>query len=245
MIDYLEKLGESTNLQQVWELHCEAMKARGFDRMIYGFTRFATQRGAGELEDALFLSSHDDEYFDRYIGEKMFLNAPVTHWALDNVGAMSWGKLWTAPENLTPEELEVIAYNRAMGVTAGYTISFPAPSPRSAGLIAMAGRPGLSQDELDETWAVHGREIMIMNNMAHLKITSLPQVTQRPKLSKRQREVLEWIGEGKSNQDVATIMGVSVPTVEKHLRLAREKLGVDTTAQAILKASFQNQIYLL
>ncbi|MEJ2019255.1 MAG: helix-turn-helix transcriptional regulator, partial [Maritimibacter sp.] len=62
-------------------------------------------------------------------------------------------------------------------------------------------------------------------------------------LTERQREVLSWIGDGKSNLDVATILGVSVATVEKHLRLARERLGVETTAQAVLKASFQNQIY--
>jgi LuxR family transcriptional regulator len=34
-------------------------------------------------------------------------------------------------------------------------------------------------------------------------------------------------------------------TVEKHLRLAREALDVDTTAQAILKASTQNQFFLI
>jgi LuxR family transcriptional regulator len=39
-------------------------------------------------------------------------------------------------------------------------------------------------------------------------------------------------------------MGVSVPTIEKHLRLAREKLGVDTTAQAIAKITFLNQFHV-
>jgi LuxR family transcriptional regulator len=39
-------------------------------------------------------------------------------------------------------------------------------------------------------------------------------------------------------------MGLTAATVEKHLRLAREALDVDTTAQAVLKASFQNQIFL-
>ena len=40
-------------------------------------------------------------------------------------------------------------------------------------------------------------------------------------------------------------MGLTSATVEKYLRLAREALDVDTTAQAVLKASFQNQIYVL
>ncbi|MFV0358632.1 MAG: LuxR family transcriptional regulator, partial [Tropicimonas sp.] len=34
-------------------------------------------------------------------------------------------------------------------------------------------------------------------------------------------------------------------TIEKHLRLAREALDVMTTAQAVLKASFLNQIFIV
>ena len=40
-------------------------------------------------------------------------------------------------------------------------------------------------------------------------------------------------------------MGLQPATVEKHLRLARETLNVETTAQAVLKASVQNQMYLV
>ena len=51
--------------------------------------------------------------------------------------------------------------------------------------------------------------------------------------------------DGKTTQDAAEIMGLTPATVEKHLRLAREALDVETTAQAVLKASFQNQIFVL
>jgi LuxR family transcriptional regulator len=34
-------------------------------------------------------------------------------------------------------------------------------------------------------------------------------------------------------------------TVEKHLRLAREALAVETTAQAVLKATMQNQMFVI
>ena len=84
-----------------------------------------------------------------------------------------------------------------------------------------------------------------MNNVAHLKLTNLPYSTARRNLTSRQREALEWVGEGKTTQDIATIMGLTPATIEKHLRLAREALNVETTAQAVLKASFQNQIFVL
>ena len=39
------------------------------------------------------------------------------------------------------------------------------------------------------------------------------------------------------------LMGLTPATVEKHLRLAREALDVETTAQAVLKAAFYNQMF--
>jgi LuxR family transcriptional regulator len=86
----------------------------------------------------------------------------------------------------------------------------------------------------------------MLNNVAHLKILSLPFTTMSGRrLTKRQREALEWVGDGKTSQDIAVLMGLTQATVEKHLRLARETLGVETTAQAVLKASFQNQMFRL
>ncbi|MBV7409838.1 LuxR family transcriptional regulator [Maritimibacter sp. DP1N21-5] len=245
MLAFAGPLVRAKSLQQVWSLLSSEMALYGFDRLIYGFTRFATPNGVGALEDALFLTSHDRQYFNRFIGDRMFLHAPLTRWVQENkVGSCSWGALWTKPEDLRPEERDVVAFNIAMGVTAGYTIAVPTPSPRSYALFALTGMRGLTQKDLDETWAAHGPEIEVKCNLAHLKIASLPIDTARTKLSRRQLEVLEWVALGKSNQDVATIMGVSVPTVEKHLRNAREKLVVDTTAQAVAKLTFLNQMYV-
>ena len=81
--------------------------------------------------------------------------------------------------------------------------------------------------------------------MAHLKIVTLPHHRGGRSLTKRQREALEWVGDGKTTQDIALLMGLTSATVEKHLRLAREVLSVETTAQAVLKASFQNQMFIV
>ena len=64
-------------------------------------------------------------------------------------------------------------------------------------------------------------------------------------LTKRQKEVLGWIGDGKTIQVTAILLGLTPATVEKHLRLARRALDVETTAQAVLRANFHNQIFLV
>ncbi|WP_153871862.1 PA1136 family autoinducer-binding transcriptional regulator [Pseudomonas haemolytica] len=53
------------------------------------------------------------------------------------------------------------------------------------------------------------------------------------KLSQREREVLAWTAAGRRQADIAATLGLSERTVENHLRSARRRLGVATTAQAI------------
>ncbi len=51
-------------------------------------------------------------------------------------------------------------------------------------------------------------------------------------LTRRQQEVLRWVAEGQTNQQVALRLGVSARTVQKHLRLIYDRLGVATRTAA-------------
>ena len=55
-------------------------------------------------------------------------------------------------------------------------------------------------------------------------------------LSPKQAETLLWVAQGKSNADVAVILGVSEATVKKHLEHIFEKLGVEKRGAASLLA---------
>jgi DNA-binding NarL/FixJ family response regulator len=56
------------------------------------------------------------------------------------------------------------------------------------------------------------------------------------KLTSREREVLEWLASGKTNRDIAEIIGAKCRTVEKHLEHIYEKLGVETRTAAVMRA---------
>ena len=85
---------------------------------------------------------------------------------------------------------------------------------------------------------------MAVLNVKQMKLHTLRYSGARP-LTKRQSEVLQWVGDGKTIQDIAILLDLIPATVEKYLRLAREALDVDTTAQALLKAAFSNQTFIL
>jgi LuxR family transcriptional regulator len=244
---YLHYLSNCQSMETLWEAHTEKMGEYGFDRIIYGFTRYRSSTSLGDPEDFILLTNHDTAYTDVFIGENHYNQAPMVRWALENEGAGSWAMLaaMQRSKTLTAPERRVLDFNYSMDVKAGYTISFKSVSARSKGAIALTAQRGMTQADIDAVWDEHGRDIHLMNNVAHLKILTLPYSAPNRGLTKRQREALEWVGDGKTMQDIAIIMGLTSATVEKHLRLAREALAVETTAQAVLKAAFANQMFIL
>ena len=51
-------------------------------------------------------------------------------------------------------------------------------------------------------------------------------------MTARESEVLLWVTRGKTNRDIAEIIGVSPRTVNKHLEHVFEKLNVETRTAA-------------
>lgn len=245
LLEHIERVVGCRSMHDLWDLHLERMAEHGFTRLLYGFTRARVGDSLGPPDEALLLSTHPAPYVRRYIRDGLFRDAPMTRWCMSNVGASSWS--WIAEEDrkgtLSDSERKVVQFNRQHGLVAGYTISFPDASPRTKAAMSLGARPGLSQDEVDAIWAENGREIAAMNNVFHLRIGTLPRAGVTQPLTDRQREVLEWVADGHSTADIASGLGVTQATVEKHLRLARAALGADTTAQAVLKACHQNQIF--
>ena len=52
-------------------------------------------------------------------------------------------------------------------------------------------------------------------------------------LSKRQSEILESITRGLSNEEISTMLGISVPVVKEHIKLLFEKIGASNRAEAV------------
>lgn len=67
--------------------------------------------------------------------------------------------------------------------------------------------------------------------------TSLEPTLLRPLgLTPRETEVLVWVAQGKTNSDIARILGGSPRTIATHLQHIYHKLGVETRIAAVMRA---------
>lgn len=242
---HMQRIGNARTPEELWGHLLAALADYGFDRVNYGATRSNRDGSIGDIQDAVFLSNHPRNVMSDYFDMGFFMRTPMFRWVMLNTGACSW--TWAETERragrLSPEELVAQDMARKAGMTAGYSISFADPSPRSRAAMGLSATQGRTQDEVDAMWAQKGSEIMAICQMMHLRMQGMPFPVQRRPLSPRQREALEWVAEGKTTQDIAIIMGISPAMVEKHLRLAREALDVETTAHAVAKAALFNHLF--
>jgi DNA-binding CsgD family transcriptional regulator len=238
-------IAETGTTASVWGIATAHFAGLGFGRVNYGFTRFRNMRAVGDPDDALFLTTADDDYAQFYFRNGFYARTPAFRWAQNNEGACTWTWVREAAQagKLSPEEMDTVRQNAALGIVAGISVSFPETSTRAKGALGLIADPGLDHVAVDAIFAQRRDEILAIAHAMHLKLIQLPIVTRRRSLTQRQREALEWVADGKTTQDVALLMAVSPAMVEKHLRLAREALSVDTTAQAVAKAALMNLIF--
>jgi DNA-binding NarL/FixJ family response regulator len=55
-------------------------------------------------------------------------------------------------------------------------------------------------------------------------------------LTPRAAEALLWLAQGKTNSDIATILGITESTIKKHVQEIFQKLGVETRGAATVRA---------
>ena len=242
----LTNIVDAKSIDELWQEWLRSMiQDYGFDRLLYGSTRFATGSAFGNADDQLILTNYCKGYLSEFVESELYQHGPMLKWAVENIGACSWSAIseFVAKQTVTPEMQAVFELNHRYGVTAGYTISFQPINKHARSVISLAMNQNKSQAAADAIWEKYGDEILLINKVAHTRSLTLPHnTTSGKRLTDRQREVLSWVSDGKTIQDIAEILGVSHATVEKHLRLARNTLGVETTAQAVLRMALQNQI---
>jgi len=233
--EHLDLILRATDDTVLWADHTARMTAFGFDRVVYRARQGAAFDGLRDSHDWTVLSNHPKEFTDALIAGDLLFDNQMVRRCVDAGGVCGWSlsDLSQGDDTALPDLM------RTWNLQHGYTICFAVPDVRGFAVVDLAADPGLSRADVDAIWAAHGDQVVLTNMVFNLKRMTL-RFSDAPALTARQTEVLQWVGYGKTVQDIAILLGVTSATVDKHLRLARDSLHAETTAQAIYRASFYN-----
>ena len=153
--------------------------------------------------------------------------------AVNNLGKIMWA---------TPQAQKLLS--DALSPDSDDDVVLPEPIPQwldqarkgKAGskTAFMAALPGNEQLRLQYMGKLGANEFLL--RLAKDSSTETPaEFSSELGLTTREGEVLSWLSKGKTNRDIAQILGLSPRTVDKHLEQIYSKLGVEnrTAAAAI------------
>ncbi|KFI32218.1 hypothetical protein CN97_04905 [Haematobacter massiliensis] len=234
----INSLLECSNFEDLWRIFIRLMTAEGFDAILFGQARPAPGYPLRATSTGTMLVSNLDKSFCQAYGGKNFFCSPIVRWVAGNSGVLLWSEIYQRDSRgeLSAEEQEMLNLQKSYGIRGGITISLgETGSRRRAAIDLMTCRDTATQVDIERIWRAKADFLLLLTKVFHLKALTVPSAMMAI-LTKRQREVLEWSAAGKSVQDIAALLGISRATAEKHLRLAREMLDAETTAQAVAQA---------
>lgn len=133
-------------------------------------------------------------------------------------------------ENVSPERREIIEFTASMGLNAGIGIPLRMNEPGQAGILTVGG--DMSRTEFDAILAEHGWTIHASALSAHTRYTELfkSEFVERNQLTAKQRELIQLVGQGLMDKQIAHDLGISVSAVRQRLSVVQSKTGAQNRA---------------
>ncbi|QUJ75460.1 LuxR family transcriptional regulator [Sulfitobacter albidus] len=215
-----------TRVSVLWQAALTYLHAQGI-KMVSYHSNDAQRPGSDHL--GIVADGFPQDWVCHYIGDNLSKVDPIPQLAARVGRPFLWSRAADL-EALTPAQLAYLQELSSSGLGDGLAMCAYGPGMRNAyvGLGFGGPAPDLSDTQIFE--------LQCAVQICHLKYCELTEWRQASfdPLTKREREVLEWIAQGKSNSVIAEILGISRHTVDTLLRRLYEKLGVnDRTTAAI------------
>lgn len=201
----------------------------GYDRVLVFATGTGLERDAQRVYwiEGDWLGDGNDTDLARYLH-----TCPVNRHVLDSDAPFFWSKR----QGVRGERYHVVKQPRGEGLHGLQVPVF--------GTTGLEGAISFAGTAIDAS----ARARLLLEAVATAAFRTARRLAEAPAellagaLSTREREVLRWVAAGRRQAEIAATLGLSARTVENHLRRARQRLGVATTAQAVRAASRRGEI---
>jgi LuxR family transcriptional regulator, quorum-sensing system regulator CciR len=214
-----QRVAEVQEASDLWQLFTDFFEETDVARVVY---HHVPPLGAPD-GDRIDIAAHGvpPEMVTRYVEERHYRHNPMLRHALNSVEPFYFDDI-ARSNSLCDDERGFVEVVRGLGLLNGIGVQVFGPNGRN-------GYCGLGlRDGVDRVSPAEMRTYQWVCQLAHLRYCALLQIGlgPMPSLSDREGEVLAWVARGKSNTSIAAILGISVHTVDAHLRRIYLKLGV-------------------
>ncbi|SLN45856.1 Transcriptional activator protein LasR [Roseovarius albus] len=174
-------------------------------------------------------TTYPDRWKNHYMEHGLHLQDPTLEKAARSIAPVDWGRL---ERSANFQSVFSQAYDFGLPDT-GVTIPVRGPFGEVGLFSVSAPLPTDGWQKLRTQIIGNLQSSAVYLHDAVMTSETVMKSLRFPHLSSREKEILQWVAAGKSQQDIGDILSISLRTVEVHLRSTREKLFALTTAQAV------------
>ncbi|AYG61754.1 helix-turn-helix transcriptional regulator [Rhizobium jaguaris] len=221
----------------------EAMKAIGFEALIYDYTPVPFDLdGKIMIPSLLKLRNISDDMHEYWFDRGYFRIDPVQQVALRTSAPFFWNYDSNADtlikRFMTEDTAPVARYLSERDMSTGVTV--PVHMPRGDYATVTGIRFGANK-EFERHALRYIADFNLLAHVFHEAAYSLFDAAAlsvgKIRLTERERECLRHSAEGYSAKEISRIIDRSVPTVVMHLNAAAKKLGAKNRTQAVVRAT--------
>ncbi|MCP4934188.1 MAG: LuxR family transcriptional regulator [bacterium] len=226
--EFIERVGRLDN----YDLICQEIER---ELLWYGLTCVTIMKLPGptsSFTDGILLNTRPNEYTEHYANENYLAKDPVVLELSLTMDSYSWGDVRRS-RVLTKKQKHIIDEGREFGATDGVVVPIRSASGEFSIFSPCGEDPDLSKN------ARISLDIIGMYGFEALKRARVKERHQNlayQPLTPREREVLQWVAAGKTDDEIAEILSVATTTTTFHVQNAKRKLDTCNRTYAVVKA---------
>lgn len=204
----------------------------GYDQMVFSIGHDPLLPKAHQGPN--IFNTYPDDWQKTYLEKDYARLDPVLHAALTHTSGFTWENL-EATSSYTPAQTRFMNEAADAGLNNGIAVPMRAlKAIGGVGLAATTAHDG-AYAHLDLISA-----LCTQFYLSYRRLYARPMPTVN--LSPRETEVLTWIAAGKTDEEIAVILGISRNTVDTHLRSIFRKLDATNRVSAVVTGLTQGHI---
>jgi LuxR family quorum sensing-dependent transcriptional regulator len=227
-LDFVERLQKLSDYSEI----CQAIKT---ELEWFGLTCVTvwSMPGPGKpADEGMLLNNRPQDYIEHYKEQNYLARDPMITELRKTLHPYSWNDV-RGRRKLSKPETRIVDEGRDFGVNNGIIVPIVTLSGSLSVFSPCGPDPDLSQR------ARSALEIIGIYSQQALKralIHKQREEAVHTPLTPREREIMQWVAVGKSDDEIATLLSISPMTVTTHVESAKRKLDAFRRTYAVVQA---------
>lgn len=235
-LEFIELSKEVDNLQALGDAFQKVVKEFGFDHYAcVSCVNFGTVP-----DGAVFLAQYPEDWTKHYIANDLEKKDRILEVSSKRTLPFNWEDP-IVHAGMREHQAEVQNEAADAGLLYGVTVPIHVLGAYPGAVNVVGSHTDVAPEA---EHAIHLMGVYLHDAALRLTLNSASDQPRLVKLTAREQECLKWVAAGKTDWEIANILTIAERTAHTHIERAKQKLGVHTRVQAVVKAFLTNNIHL-